>query len=239
MAKLTETDFLDVKDEMKEGRLSPASIRGGLGVFMFLSLLAVGIAYMAANASNSVIGWENLSGFWKSVFILEAILFFIQLAIIIFVHGKNNWTQIVLTISYVFYIYKMALDPFVAMSMFAKDRGVYEIFAPLIISIIILGFLLHLFLVWRSFKGIKEEKDKANENKGNLLYVFIPVLFFLVSVTGYIIKNDLLGENDVLVGMGIFTFLFIALLIGAIEFVIGAYCVIRFPSFRVNASKQK
>lgn len=172
----------------------------------FFSLLAMGIAYMAANASNSVIGWENLSGFWKSVFILEAILFIIQLAIIILIHGKNNWTQIVLTISYVFYTYKMALDPFVAMSMFAKDRGVYEIFAPLIIFIIILGFLLHLFLVWRSFKGIKKERDKSNEKRGNQLYVFIPVLFLLVSVTGYIIKNDLLGENDVLAGMVIFTF---------------------------------
>ncbi|MEI3604946.1 hypothetical protein SPD48_04520 [Pseudogracilibacillus sp. SE30717A] len=177
----------------------------------FFSLLAMGIAYMAANASNSVIGWENLSGFWKSVFILEAILFIIQLAIIILIHGKNNWTQIVLTISYVFYTYKMALDPFVAMSMFAKDRGVYEIFAPLIIFIIILGFLLHLFLVWRSFKGIKKERDKANEKRGNQLYVFIPVLFLLVSVTGYIIKNDLLGENDVLAGMGIFTFFYLSL----------------------------
>ncbi len=231
MSKLTEKNFIDIRDEIKNGRLSPASIRGGLGVFMFFSLLAVGIAYMAANASNSVIGWENLSGFWKSVFILEAILFIIQLAIIILIHGKNNWTQIVLTISYVFYTYKMALDPFVAMSMFAKDRGVYEIFAPFII---ILGFLLHLFLVLRSFKGIKKERDKANEKRGNQLYVFIPVLFLLVSVTGYIIKNDLLGENDVLAGMGIFTFLFIALLIGAVEFVKAAYCVIRFPSFRVN-----
>lgn len=195
MSKLTEKDFLNIRDEIKNGRLSPARIRGGLGVFMFFSLLAVGIAYMAANASNSVIGWENLSSFWKSVFILEAVLFFFQLAIIIFIHGKSNWSQIVLNISYVFYTYKMALDPFLAMSMFAKDRGVYEIFAPLIILIIIMGFLLHLFLVWRSFKGIKEEKDKANKKIGNLLYVFIPVLFLLVSVTGYIIKNDLLGEK--------------------------------------------
>lgn len=36
--------------------------------------------------------------------------------------------------------------------------------------------------------------------------------------------------------MGIFTLLYIALLIGAVEFVKAAYCVIRFPSFRVNPS---
>ncbi|MEI3614601.1 hypothetical protein [Pseudogracilibacillus sp. SO30301A] len=54
MSQLTEKDFLDVKDEIKEGRLSPGSIRVFLGAFMFFSLIMIGVSYMAANASNTV-----------------------------------------------------------------------------------------------------------------------------------------------------------------------------------------
>lgn len=65
----------------------------------------VGIAYMGVAASNSVIGWENLSIFWKTLFKLEAILFVFQLVLIFLVRVKSNWSQILLTISYVFYTY--------------------------------------------------------------------------------------------------------------------------------------
>ncbi len=57
----------------------------------------------------------------------------------------------------------------------------------------------------------------------------MPILFPLISITGYIIKNNLLEENELLYGTGIFTFLYIAVMVGAIEFFMGAYCVIRFP----------
>ena len=67
----------------------------------------------------------------------------------------------------------------------------------------------------------------------------IPIIFLLVSAGGYIIKNDLLGSNDNLFFLIVAFILLVALLIGAIEFVKGAYCVIRFPSFRVNPPSTK
>ena len=241
MSQLTEKDFLDIKDEIKEGRLSPDSIRFYLGVFMFFSALMVGIAFAVAVSSSSVIGWDNLSVFWHSVFWLQAALFLFQLILIFLVRGKSNRTQIILLISYVIYTYKMVLDPFVLMSMFAMNDGVYETFRLIFVTVIIVGFLLHLYLIRRTFIELKVKKSKKNkkEKSGNFMYAFLPILFLLVSITGYIIKNELLGENEILFGTGALTFLYIAVMIGAVEFVMGAYCIIRFPSFRVNPPSSK
>lgn len=239
MSQLTEKDFLKIKYEIQSGRLSPDSVRFGLGVFTVVSGIMVIVAYMVANASNSVIGWENLSVFWQTIFKLQVVLFLFQLVLIFLVRGKSNWAQILLNISYVFYAYKMVLDPFITMSMFAKDRGEYETFAPIILLILIVGVIFHFYLISRSFKRKKEEKKNkksGEKEKGgsSFSYAFIPILFLLVSITGYVIKNDLLGEYDILFGMGIFTILYIAVMIGAVEFVLAVYCVVRFPSFRVN-----
>ncbi|MEI3614592.1 hypothetical protein [Pseudogracilibacillus sp. SO30301A] len=82
MSQLTEKEFLDIKEELKEGRLSPDSVRLYLGIFMFVSLICVGIAFTVVSVSDSVIGWTNLSVFWKSVFWLQGILFILQLILI-------------------------------------------------------------------------------------------------------------------------------------------------------------
>ena len=244
MSLLTEKDFSDIKDEIANGRLSPDSIRFYILAFMIFSGIAVGVAYMAANSWNTVIGWENLSTFWQIIFKLQVVLFLYQLVLIFLVRGKSNWTQILLIISYVFYTYKMALDPFVAMSMFAMDRGEYETFAPILLIIIIVGFVFHLYLVIREFTSLKDEKVKKKIRKKKkqgslLLYAFFPILLMFVAITGYIVKNELLGDNGILFGVGIFTFLYIAVMIGAVEFVMAAYCVVRFPSFRVNPAPRK
>ncbi len=240
MSQLTENDFLDIKDEIRNGRLSPASIRVGLGVFMFFSLIVIGVSYVAVNASNTVIGWENLSVIWKAIFWLQAVLFLFQLILIFLISGKSNFTQIVLSIAYVIYTYKMALDPFIMILMFAKNDGVYDEFYPLVLGAIILGFIIHFYFLRRAFRGGKANRDKHNERKsGSSLYMSIPIIFLLVSATGYIIKNDVLGSNDNLFFLIVAFILLVALLIGVIEFVKGAYCVIRFPSFRVNPPSTK
>ena len=239
MAQLTEKDFLDIKDEIKDGRLSPDSIRFYLLVFMFFSGIMVGVAYMAVNASNTVIGWENLSTFWQTVFKLQAALFIFQLVLIFLVRGKSNRTQMFLNISYVLYTYKMALDPFIMTLMYAKDQGVYEAYAPLVLGIIIFGFIVHLYFIKREFTSLKEENEKKKKSGSLILYALLPILFLLVSVTGYIIKNDLLGDYDILFLLGVGFILLVAVMIGAVEFVLGAYCVVRFPSFRVNPPPRK
>ena len=240
MSQLTEKDFMDIKDEIRNGRLSPASIRVGLGVFMFFSLIVMGVSYVAVNASNTVIGWENLSVIWKAIFWLQAVLFLFQLILIFLISGKSNFTQIVLSIAYVIYTYKMALDPFIMILMFAKNDGVYDEFYPLVLGAIILGFIIHFYFLRRAFRGLKANRVKHNERKsGSSLYMSIPIIFLLVSATGYIIKNDVLGSNDNLFFLIVAFILLVALLIGVIEFVKGAYCVIRFSSFRVNPPSTK
>lgn len=90
----------------------------------------------------------------------------------------------------------MVLDPFVMILIYTKDQGVYEIYAPLVIIIIILGFLFHIYFVKSYFKDLKKgNKNKgAREHKSNSkLIAFTPFLFLLVGIIGYIIRNDLLG----------------------------------------------
>lgn len=191
----------------------------------------IGIAYMGVAAGNSGVGWEKLSTFWQTIFKLQAFLFIFQLILIFLVRGKKNWSQILLNICYVFYTYKMVIDPFIMTLIYAMDQGVYEVYAPLVVIIIMLGFLLHIYLIIRYFKGVKKNKG-ATKSSG--LIAFTPFLFLLVGITGYIIRHDLLGDTDILFVLGIGVFLLVPIMIGAVEFVMGAYCVIRFPSFRVN-----
>jgi len=244
MSKLTQEDFHYIKADLRHGRISPGTIRYGLGAFMVFSAFMVGIAYTVATANNTVIGWENLSSFWQTVFKIEAILFIVQLILVIFVKGRKNWSQILLNVSYVLYTYKMVLDPFVMISMFSMDRGEYEIYRLIILFIIIFGFTLQFYMIRRLFQKLQDgkienkQKQKEKKRRGYLLYI-TPFFFILASITGYIISNELLGDMDLLLILGVVMLVFIGVLIGTIEFVIGAYCVIRFPSFRVNPPKEK
>jgi len=238
MSKLTQEDFHYIKADLKHGRIAPGTIRYGLSVFLLVSGALVGIAYAVVTASNTVIGWENLSNFWQILFKIEAILFILQLILIICVKGRSNWSQMVLNVSYVIYAYKMALDPFVTLSMFAINDEVYEIYVSMILIVIIIGFIIHIYLIRRYFQRLKEEQaDKNNEKKnrkGTVSFLILPIFFLLASITGFIIRNQLLGDMENLFILGACTVVFIGMMIGTIEFVIGAYCVIRFPSFRVN-----
>src|SRR5690625_762986 len=146
MSKLTQEDFHYIKADLKHGRLAPGTIRYGLCVFLLVSGALVGIAYAVVTASNTVIGWENLSNFWQILFKIEAILFILQLILIICVKGRSNWSQMVLNVSYVIYAYKMALDPFVTLSMFAINDEVYEIYVSMILFVIIIDFFINIYL---------------------------------------------------------------------------------------------
>ncbi len=83
-----------------------------------------------------------------------------------------------LIISYVVYTYKMVLDPFVLMSMAAMDRGVYETFVPIFVTIIIVGFLLHVYLIGRTFKDLKVEKSKKRKKRKAETFCMLLCRFF-------------------------------------------------------------
>ena len=242
MAQIKEKDFLYVKEDLENGRISPVIMRAGLITLFFVSGLFVGIAYAVANSSSTLIGWENLSLFWRMIFILQGVLFLLQLVLIFFIDGNSNWSQLTLNVGYVVYWYKFALDPFITSSMFAMNNGVYEILFPIIIIVIIFGFLFHFYLVkkeLKSDKAKKKKRKKAKQDGKNFLYKVIPPFFLLAILVGYLMKNDMFYEGELLFLLGVSTLLFFLLMIGTIEFVIGAYCLIRFPSFRVNPPNTK
>lgn len=183
MAQIKEKDFLYVKEDLENGRISPVIMRAGLITLFFVSGLFVGIAYAVANSSSTLIGWENLSLFWRMIFILQGVLFLLQLILIFFIDGNSNWSQLTFNIGYVVYWYKFALDSFIMTSMFAMDAGVYETLFPIII-VIIFGFLFHFYLVKKELKSDKEKKKKrkkAKQDGKNFLYKVIPPFFFVGS----------------------------------------------------------
>src|SRR5690625_701168 len=189
MRKLTQEDFHYIKADLRHGRISPDMIRFGLGAFMLFSCFMVGIAYFTAVASDSLIGWENLTVFWKTLFKLQALLFIVQLILIVFIKRKSNWSQIVLTISYVVFAYKTALDPFVMVSMFAMDAGEYEVYGPMMLLIIKFVFILQIYMIRRYFLNLLEEKrdsKQASKEKKSRRFLFYvtPSFFYLHRLQG-------------------------------------------------------
>src|SRR5690625_6221435 len=106
MRKLTQEDFHYIKADLRHGRISPDMIRFGLGAFMLFSSFMVGIAYFTAVASDSLIGWENLTVFWKAHFKLQALLFIVQLILIILDRKSTRLNSSHVAISYAVFCLK-------------------------------------------------------------------------------------------------------------------------------------
>lgn len=120
--------------------------------------------------------------------------------------------------------------------MFFKDRGIYNLYMPLVILIIFAGFLIHIFILRKWVKGLKHNNERKTVRKKSVKWV---LLFFIIGICTVIIRNELFRDLELMYGMLIFTVLYIAFLIGVCEFVIAMYCVFRFPSFAVNPPSQK
>ena len=234
MTLLKEQDFRDIKDTILDGRLNQSSILTFLiGILVFTGG-AIGIALFVANANT--IGWDTLSDTWHFIFYVEAVLFSIHILLILLGFINNHVIHRLLIIMMVLFSYKLVIDPFIAMLMFAKDVDAYETYLPPVISILVIGFLLHFVLVFKKFYDIRQENNQnQSEKKSKVNWV---IIFFFVVLTGLLLNSGVLGANDMTFGLVLFTALLIVMLIGAVEFVVAAYCVIRFPSFLDSSSKK-
>ena len=237
MTTLLEQDFDDIKYTVQKGRLALDNIFiFFIGVLVF-SGAAIGVAYYAANANT--IGWDTLSEAWHSIFYVEAALFVVHILVILLSFLKSKFIHKFSIIMMVFFSYKMVVDPFVLILMVAKDRGTYDIYLPLVFQIISLGFLLHFTLVIKMLYELKQEKrERKRTTKNSTIKWAIPIIFLLVVLTGIIIDSGVLGDNDLSFLLILSTALLLTILIGAVEFVLAAYCVIRFPSFLDSSSKK-
>lgn len=232
--KIDQESFKDIKDEILNGRLTMSNIRFYIIGILLYSGFMVGLSFAVANANT--VGWENLSIGWHKIYYMEAVLFSLHIVILLLCFAKNNLNQKILMVGLVILTYKAALDPFLTMTMFFKDRGVDDIYMPLTLLLLIIGLIIHIIALYKWIRDLKVKNTKkhlAKRNNSKSL-VWISVLFLLVTIVSIVVKNGLLGDYELLFGVFLFFGLYIAFLIGVCEFVIAAYCVLRFPSFSVN-----
>lgn len=234
MAQLTENDCINIKYELQKGRLTIPGMRVYLIGILLCSGFIVGVSLSVATANT--VGWKSLSSGWHVIYYIEAFLFAINILVLLLCWKVNNVNQKILLGCVVVFTYKTALDPFLAMSMFFKDRDNYNLFMPLVILIIFAGFLIHIFILRKWVKGLKHNNERKNVRKKSVKWI---LLFFIIAISAVIIRNGLFRDLELVYGMLIFTVLYIAFLIGVCEFVIALYCVFRFPSFAVNPPPQK
>ncbi len=206
-----------------------------MGIFLY-SGFTVGVSFAIANANT--VGWDTLSKGWHVIYYIEAVLFALHFLILLLCWANNSFNQKILIFGVVLFTYKTALDPYTTMFMLTKDRGVYNLYAPFIFLIIMFGLVLHILVLTKWIRGLKEE-DNSKKIRKSKARIWIPALFVLVTLTTVIVRNGLLGNLELISGLFIFTFIYIALLIGVCEFIIAAYCIFRFPSFSVNAPPEK
>jgi len=128
----------------------------------------------------------------------------------------------------------MSLDPFLLILMFSKDNQTYNDVFPLVLSIIVIGIIIHLFMLFKWIHSLNDEisdkKRKKTDNKNTMILIILVV----VISTMLVIRNSFLGDQTLSIMILSVSVVYIAMLIGVVEFIIAAYCVLRFPSFSVN-----
>lgn len=227
--QLTKTDLKAYKELVQEGgRLSPSLMSIYLiGIFIY-SALSIGIAYAAANANT--VGWHSLERGWQIVFYVQVVLFIFHFISILISFTKANVFRKLTSIAMVLFTYKTVLDQYIAMFMFFKDKGVYDQYAPYTFFIIICGFIFHLFVLrgW-----IRKESNthgrflKKTKNEGR--YRSLSLIFILGTLVTIILRNGFWASLELLMGLTIFTVVYILLLIGVCEFIVVAYLMFKYP----------
>lgn len=237
MAKLTENDCMNIKYELQKGRLTiPGMIVYLIGVLLY-SGCTVGISLFAATANT--VGWKSLSSAWHTIYYIEAILFAINILVLLLCWKINNINQKILVIAVVLFTYKTVLDQYIAILMFSKDRGLYHLYAPLVLIIITIGFLIQIIILRNWIKGIKSKNKLGNNRKKVKKKLLFPIVFLFAIIVGTMFNNDLFVDKEIMFIFVVMSVVHIAMLIGQCEFIIAAYCVFRFPSFAVNPPPQK
>ncbi|MED3651514.1 hypothetical protein [Heyndrickxia sporothermodurans] len=235
MNRLDEKYFADFKG-ITEGRLdNDRMLVFNIGTFLY-SCVLIGIPILAIFFWNSV-GWNQLSPFWQGLFYCEGVLLVLQLFILLVCHRETNLNQKILSLSMVIYGYKMTIDPFVFLGFSALDVGVYEDVKIYLLVILLLGLLLHCIFLYIWIRNIKKGKyalhyNKETKKSRGMKYVIIPIIFAMVTFSILLIRQLPGSETTIILIVAIVLLFVIAYAI--CEFIIVAYCVLRFPSFSIN-----
>lgn len=234
--KLTEKNFRGIKTEVQQGRLTMKGNRLFLLTSLLYSGFIVGFSFYIAN--ESTVGWDNLSQAWHALYYIEGALFILQILLFLFCWAPSDFNQKLLSVSRVLYTYKMSLDPFLLVLMFSKDDQTYNDVFPLVLSIITIGIIIHLFMLFkwiRSLNGeISDKKRKKKDNKNTMILIILVVVISTMLFT----RSSFLGDQELSILIISVSVVYIAMLIGVVEFIIASYCVFSFSSFRANASSK-
>ncbi|MEK5522300.1 hypothetical protein B5V89_10255 [Heyndrickxia sporothermodurans] len=205
-----------------------------LGTLIY-TIFVLGLPYYAVFNWNAV-GWSNFSSFWKGVAFSEGGLFVCQILLLLFCHKKNNINQKILSFSKVIYGYKIIIDPFVFISISAMDRGVFENIEAFLLTLFLLGILLHFVLLYRLIfyikKGMYSLSDKEIKKEKGSLVLIIPI--FLAMVVCSILLLTRYADFDIIFFLIAAIALFFYTGNAVCDYIMDAYCILRFPSFAVN-----
>ncbi len=230
MLQIKKEKFSEIKYEIQHGRLTISGNRMYLLSLFIYSLVLLGITYRVACS----VGINVLPREWKVILYAELSLLILQILLILLCKTKSTFNYKVLSVSRVFYTYKVSLDPFIMIAMFTIDNGTFNSYAPFLLLIVFTGMIVHILVLMNS---IKKEKKKLF-NKQNTM-IWISILFLSIVLITVLSRNALFQDINMFLMTIAFTIVFIAMLIGNCEFIIAAYCVFRFPSFAVNPPPQK
>lgn len=197
---------------LNNDRFSISIMKHNIFVLFLVSGFFVGLALIVANANT--IGWGNLSFIWRLIFYIEALLFALQIIILFICRKENIFSQKVLILGMILFLYKFSIDPFITISMFLMNDGVFEQYVIYLCGIIFVGMMLQIMILIRMKKNISEQSNKKSSKK----VFWIPLLFLLVSLTGMLVKNGMGGfENLFLISIA--TIIYIGVLIGVCEYI--------------------
>ncbi|WP_216667902.1 hypothetical protein [Sporosarcina jiandibaonis] len=167
MGKLSEESFSAIKEELIDGRLTISGMRVYLIGLFIASGIFVGISLAVANANT--VGWDTLSTGWHRIYYAEAVLFIIHLLVLLLCWWNNAFSQKLLSVGMVVFTYKAALDPFLMVLMFSKDEGRYHSFLPLVITVLISGFILHIIILIKWINNLKPEIEKPSGKREQII----------------------------------------------------------------------
>ncbi|MGG3422981.1 hypothetical protein [Heyndrickxia faecalis] len=229
MYKINEKNLRSVKNEINQEKYTVSNMWSHLTIFFLGSAFFIGIAIWNVFAYKN--GWYNLAPIWHVLFYGEAGLFAVQLIMILFCWSDNKINQKLLVIGMVVFTYKLALDPFLTMSIFLYYGHVLRFYVLPLSMIIICGAVMHLLLVWNNFNNLNDRNNKTKNRDVSNKTIAFPVIFIFVTIISVIMRNGI-GQFDNILGVCIITTLYIGMLIGVYDYLLAAYCIYRFPSYQ-------
>ncbi|WP_052123264.1 hypothetical protein [Heyndrickxia coagulans] len=210
-----------IRYQIQEDRLTLDNLKYLLIALLLYSLFVVGFSYWFSDPNTIV--WNNLSNRWTIAFCLEAVLFALQILLILLSFINNIFMHKVMMLGAVLFLYKAALDPFMALFAYYKDRGITEVYQYPVIFILILA-VIHVHALVKTFED--DDQDDANR-KIDRAARWAKGIFFLATLVSLLIQRGL-GNFEAIFLTGLFSFLYICFLVLLCEHIEAAVYLFRY-----------